>query len=173
MRKLILSSLLLPAIAAAEPAPLASLDFAGIAAGGKFPAGLGDNTFEGPKPALKLVDSGDAKRGTELEVAIAAGGFAQIILVHQPLEKGVSYRATARISAKPAAKVDLYFRLLPKPYTRYMGVSQEVDAAGKVLAAEGPAPDTQENCVLMLYCKAPEAVLRVDDIRIERVPAKP
>lgn len=160
--------LLVPALAvAAEGHVLINIDFAD----GKLAPGVADNTFKGEKPTLSVVDAADAKRGKELSVQVAQGGFAQLFLGKVAQEAGATYKGTVTLSASAEAKVQFYLRMAGAPYTRYTGTEAKVGATAAQVSFEGVAKEACADARLMIYTDAP-VTLRIDDIRLEQAAPK-
>lgn len=148
------------AAGAAETTSLVSIDFTD----GKLGT-VTDNTYKGDKPTLSVIDAADPKRGKELSIQVAAGGFAQLMLGKLSLESGALYTGTAIISASADAKVQYYLRMAGTPYTRFLGTEATIGSKPSVVTFSGVAKDTYADVRLMIYTEAP-VTLRIDDISL-------
>jgi hypothetical protein len=151
-------------IGAAEPAvpgALVKLDFND----GVMPPAIHDNTYKGDKPTLQIVDAAEAKRGKELSIRVAPGGFAQIILGKVPAEAGSTYAGLVTMSALADAEVRFYLRMAEKPYTVLLASTVKVGTTPAVHALSGLPKLACESAFLMLSTEA-QTTLRVDDISL-------
>lgn len=135
-------------------------------AGDTLPAGISDNTYEGPAPSLAVTTT---PQGRALRVAVAVGGFAQLQLGEFALSKAVSYHAAVTLSATSDARVQVFFRQRGAPYATYLASEAAIGSTSQTIEVAGVAPETCAEATLMLVVRSHTIVL-ISKVLIERGP---
>lgn len=130
------------------------------------PAGVKDDSaWAGGRVPLRVVDSGDPRRGKVLEAT--ASGYAQVSLGEFSLEAGAMYRVSVEMSARGTRDIEVGLREVSEPYTMHDKLATQVFESARTIQFFARARSARPS--RLQFVMRGTTTLLIDSIRVEKI----